>query len=349
MEFGTRPASSAGLSLRLAYEQRNTSKDFVVSPFSAGSTGVLALSNGGCDSYREFQVAGRYRVADILLNASYVRSRAFGDLNDLNQFFGNLAQPVIQPDARGRLSFDAPNRFLFWGSFPAPWKLTVVPVYDLHTGFPYSVENQFREYVGPRNVDRFPRFSSFDLQVSRRIMLHVRERISTREWAGESSTFSITSIHGTYRTISTAHGLADSSTPRGENTAANLFWSFEHEKSPCLTALFLISASAAVAADNPGTATLPTADEIVSRMALPDLHRQSSIDGYAGMRRYVLDNQNFHKRAEMLVQVQGDPDGTKHFEVVSEDGWKSAHKHVLRKMLESEARRPAPSCGPCPS
>ena len=159
------------LSLRLAYEQRNTSKDFIVSPFSAGSTGALALSNGGADSYRELQVAGRYKVGELLLNASYVRSRTFGDLNDLNEFFGNLAQPVIQPDARGRLSFDAPNRFLLWGSLPAPWKFTLVPVYDLHSGFPYSVEDQFRAYVGPRNVQRFPRFSSFDFQVTRRISL----------------------------------------------------------------------------------------------------------------------------------------------------------------------------------
>jgi len=159
------------LSLRLAYEQRNTGKDLIVSPFSAGSTGALVLSNGGADSYREFQVSGRYKVGDLLLNASYVRSRAFGDLNDLNEFFGNLAQPVIQPDARGRLSFDAPNRFLLWGSLPAPWKFTLVTVYDLHSGFPYSVEDQFRAYVGPRNVQRFPTFSSFDLQVTRRISL----------------------------------------------------------------------------------------------------------------------------------------------------------------------------------
>ena len=58
----------------------------------------------------------------------------------------------------------------------APWKLTLVPVYDLHTGFPYSVENEFREYVGPRNVARFPRFSSFDLQVTRPISLHFGEK-----------------------------------------------------------------------------------------------------------------------------------------------------------------------------
>src|ERR1700758_3553902 len=60
------------------------------------------------------------------------------------------------------------------------------------------------------------------------------------------------------------------------------------------------------------------------------------------MRRYVLENQKFQKRAEMLVQVQGDPDGTKHFEVVSEEGWKAAHKHVLHKMLESEAETSRP-------
>lgn len=166
----------AGLLLRVAFEQRNTTRDFVVSPVSSGTTGILDLSNRGSDSYREFQVAGRYQVARHMLNASYVRSRAFGDLNDFNQFFGNLAQPVIQPDARGRLPFDAPNRVLFWGTLAAPWHLTLVPVYDLHTGFPYSVQNEFREYVGPRNVARFPRFSSFDLQITRPLMLHFGEK-----------------------------------------------------------------------------------------------------------------------------------------------------------------------------
>ena len=165
-----------GLSLRFAYEQRNTARDFIVSPAASGRTGVLELSNRGSDSYREFQVAARYQLGRHTLNASYVRSRAFGDLNDFNQFFGNLAQPVIQPNARGRLSFDAPNRFLFWGTLAAPWKLTLVPVYEIHTGFPYSVENEFREYVGLRNAARFPHFSSFDLQISRPLTFSFREK-----------------------------------------------------------------------------------------------------------------------------------------------------------------------------
>src|SRR5260221_13964177 len=107
-----------------------------------------------------------------------------------------------------------------------------------------------------------------------------------------------------------------------------------------LTALFLLRASSVVAADYSGP--LPTAEEIVTRMGPRDVQRQVSMEGYAGMRRYVLENQHLHKRAEMLVQVQGDPDGTKHFEVVSEEGWKAAHKHVLRKMLESESETSHP-------
>jgi outer membrane lipoprotein-sorting protein len=104
-------------------------------------------------------------------------------------------------------------------------------------------------------------------------------------------------------------------------------------------AFLMMQALPAVAQDS---AAIPTADEIVTRMAAHDLVRQSSIQGYAGMRRYVLENQKLHKRAEMLVQVQGDKDGTKHFEVVSEDGWKAAHKHVLHKMLESESETSRP-------
>ncbi len=107
-----------------------------------------------------------------------------------------------------------------------------------------------------------------------------------------------------------------------------------------LAALFLLPASSVIAADD--SASQLTAEEIITQMGSRDLQRQGSIEGYAGMRRYVLDNRHFHKRAEMLVQVQGDPDGTKHFEVVSEEGWKSAHEHVLRKMLESESETSRP-------
>jgi len=153
------------LAVRIGYQDRTTHDAFVVDPIA----NALTVSNGGRDTYNEFQVTGVYQVRRHTVNASYVRSRAYGDLNDFNQFFGNNPVAVIEPNARGRLSFDAPNRFLMWGEIAGPKKITLMPVLDLHTGFPYSTENQYREYVGPRNIDRFPRFASVDLQVTKEI------------------------------------------------------------------------------------------------------------------------------------------------------------------------------------
>lgn len=155
------------LALRVSYQHRDTTNAFTVNPRGES----LIVSNAGNDSYREFQITGAYQVRRHTVNASYVRSRAFGDLNDFNQFFGNDPVAVIQPNQRTRLPFDAPNRFLIWGEIVAPKKITLVPVLDTHTGFPYSKENELREFVGPRNVDRFPRFTSLDLQVTKEIRL----------------------------------------------------------------------------------------------------------------------------------------------------------------------------------
>jgi hypothetical protein len=162
--------------VRVGYQQRNTVREFFLDPIAHGPTGNLSLSDRGSDFYKEFQITGRYRVHSSTLNASYVRSRAWGDLNDFNQFFGNDPQAVIRPNQRGPLNFDAPNRVLAWGEIAAPWKLTLAPVVDVHTGFPYSTINQYREFVGPRNALRFPRFVSTDLQVLREIRLPIKEK-----------------------------------------------------------------------------------------------------------------------------------------------------------------------------
>jgi outer membrane receptor protein involved in Fe transport len=155
------------LAVRVAYQNRTTHNGFVVSPNGTS----LVASNGGRDTYREFQITGAYQIRRHTVNASYVRSRAFGDLNDFNQFFGNNPVAVIQPNDRARLPFDAPNRYLIWGEIAGPKKITLVPVLDTHTGFPYSNENQLREWIGPRNAVRFPRFTSVDLQVTKEVRL----------------------------------------------------------------------------------------------------------------------------------------------------------------------------------
>jgi hypothetical protein len=87
---------------------------------------------------------------------------------------------------------------------------------------------------------------------------------------------------------------------------------------------------------------LPSADAVLAKTMARDAQRQALTTGYRGMRRYVLENDLLHKRAEMLVSVEGGADGTKHFEVVSEEGWKGAQKRVLRKMLETEEEASRP-------
>ncbi len=165
-----------GLAAEVGYEWRRTKDDFVVSPVCAASC-ILSLENSGEQTYREFQVRTRYQFHKHTLNASYVRSRAYGDLNDFFQFYGNNAKAVVQPNSRGRLPYDAPNRFLVWGEFKLPKKFTAIPVMDVHTGFPYSVQDAYRQYVGPRNTERFPRFSSVDVQVLREIKIkHIKAR-----------------------------------------------------------------------------------------------------------------------------------------------------------------------------
>jgi hypothetical protein len=161
--------------VRVGYQQRRTVHGHFVNPVASGLTGSLELSDRGSDIYKELQVTGVYRIRHSTFNASYVHSRAYGDLNDFNQFFGNDPLAVIQPNQRGLLNFDSPNRFLAWGEIAAPWKVTVAPVLDVHSGFPYSTVNQYREFVGPRNQDRFPEFVSTDLQVWRRVHLPIRE------------------------------------------------------------------------------------------------------------------------------------------------------------------------------
>ncbi|HMK30717.1 MAG TPA: hypothetical protein VK473_13605 [Terriglobales bacterium] len=88
------------------------------------------------------------------------------------------------------------------------------------------------------------------------------------------------------------------------------------------------------------------ANQIMASVLLHDTERESRSGGYAGHRRYVLDNDYLQKHAELVADVSCDSAGVKHFNVVTEDGWKAANKHVLRKMLESESETSTPSVRP---
>jgi len=90
------------------------------------------------------------------------------------------------------------------------------------------------------------------------------------------------------------------------------------------------------------TTALPTADEVVAKMVAQDNERQAALHGYLAYRRYILENRNHHKRAEMLVRIICGEDGSKQFEVVSQDGWGGATKHVFPRLLEAEIEAARP-------
>jgi hypothetical protein len=107
-----------------------------------------------------------------------------------------------------------------------------------------------------------------------------------------------------------------------------------------LVSSFLISTIAMAASTSAGE--LPTADEVAAKMMARDNERQATLHGYTAYRRYVLDNQRFHKRAEMLVRITCLQNGSKQFETISESGWGGARKHVFSKLLEAEAEASQP-------
>lgn len=115
------------------------------------------------------------------------------------------------------------------------------------------------------------------------------------------------------------------------------------------TAVILLLALGSTTIAHAQQAPILDADEVIAKLVDHNTQRDKLGDGYSGSRRYVLENQRLNKRAELLVSVKCDPDGTKHFEVVSEEGWKSANKRVVLKMLESEAETSQPQVRPSTS
>src|SRR6185369_14594766 len=161
------------LFVRVGYQQRRGRREFVLNPIEQDGESILGLNNSGSSRYRELEVTAKYnfREHDELI-ASYVRSSAIGDLNDFNSYFGNFENPIIRANERSRLSFDTPNRFLFRGEFHTKYGLTWSPVLDVRTGFPFSLIDEDRNFVGPRNrAGRFPTFVSLDMQVVKTITL----------------------------------------------------------------------------------------------------------------------------------------------------------------------------------
>ncbi len=158
-------------SVRANYTYSRTSRIYKVQPqtdFFGRS--AIVLSPTGRALYDALELTAKFVLPkNQPFYISYVRSKARGDLNDFNAYFGDFGVPLVRANQFSNLSTDVPNRLLAWGNISLPHKITVSPIVEWRSGFPYSVVDQNQNFVGTRNADnrRFPKFFSLDAELSK--------------------------------------------------------------------------------------------------------------------------------------------------------------------------------------
>ena len=156
--------------LRLSYTYSQIENQFVIDPQQGvlGANSLLGLFSSGHATYHDVEATLHLQpIEHSELNLSYIWSRARGDLNTVSDIFIPFQQPVIRPNVSGILASDVPNRLISWGIFTLPWRVTISPVIDVHTGLPYSDVDVLQDYIGRPNSHRFSTFFSLDLKVYR--------------------------------------------------------------------------------------------------------------------------------------------------------------------------------------
>ncbi len=146
---------------------------------------VYALESKRHDEFDSYQLTLRqtfHKQYEWL--ASYTRSRTYSSaVTGLG-----LDDPYLVANNAGPLPWDSPNRFLSWAYLPTFWKnWAVAYLFEMHTGFPFSINDAQGNVVGPADSYRFPTFMELDFHIERRF--HFRGQI----WAARAGYNNITS------------------------------------------------------------------------------------------------------------------------------------------------------------
>src|SRR5688572_16174689 len=85
------------LLLKANYLRRTGSNEYILEPDPIA--GETRLTSTGSSEYWEFEVTGRYLGGERRdLTVSYVWSHGVADLNNYDQFYGNIRNPIIRPN-----------------------------------------------------------------------------------------------------------------------------------------------------------------------------------------------------------------------------------------------------------
>jgi hypothetical protein len=154
--------------LKVGFLHRRGSHEYILSPDP--SAGLLQLSSSGRSRYRELEATTRYLGGERRdLTLSYVWARGTADLNNYDQFYGNFRNPIVRPNENNLTPNDVRHRLLLRGTFGLPWwDLSLSPVLELRSGFPWSAVDEFQDFIEPRNRSgRLPAVRTLDFTLVR--------------------------------------------------------------------------------------------------------------------------------------------------------------------------------------
>jgi hypothetical protein len=187
---------------RVSYLASKTYDEFIVNPVTLASGDyAMLLSNQGGSRYHEFETTLRVRPYEKMdVSISYINSLARGDLNTLSTVFVPYEQPVIHSNYFGTLPTNVSGRLVTWGRFRVPRKITLGPLLDWHSGFPYSAVDVYQNYVGIPDSLRFRSFFSLDAQVTKDFRIPYIPWVRKHVLRGEFRVFNLTN-HGNFRDV----------------------------------------------------------------------------------------------------------------------------------------------------
>ncbi|MCX6622008.1 MAG: TonB-dependent receptor plug domain-containing protein, partial [Acidobacteria bacterium] len=158
-----------------------------------GADAIYSLGNHRLDRYRSFELTLRQPLRrQYEWMVSYRHSRATSNaVLDVN-----LDDPVIAFHNAGPLDWDAPQRVFGWLYLPAPWTKNwgIASLFEYHSGFPFSVEDEYGRVLGQINSSRFPAFAELNLHLERKF------RALGRNWAWRFGFNNITN-HRNYNVV----------------------------------------------------------------------------------------------------------------------------------------------------
>lgn len=155
------------LLFKINYLQRRGSHEFILEPDE--TNGELRFSTTGSSRYKELESTVRYLGGERRdVTVSYVWSRGTADLNNFDQFYGNLRNPIVRANEHSQVQTDVPQRLLIRGNLGMPGQWDFAPVLELRSGFPFSAVDEFQDFVGPRNRSgRLPTVTTLDFALTR--------------------------------------------------------------------------------------------------------------------------------------------------------------------------------------